>query len=113
MMKKKYLLLLSGILVFELSACSGQSIDVSTEENLLYSFEEQIATAPINQPVVIKGETPFGSDLSYVVFESYTSGLGTICRQAMVENTNKFFVVCNQNKDFQKKAEWVLIPALD
>lgn len=99
-------------LIQALGACSMQSKSLPAENQHSVSFAEKIALAPINQPVVITGETPFGSDSAFLVEEPYASALGVMCRQANVVNTHQFFVVCNQKKNSQSKDNWVLMPSL-
>ena len=95
-----------------MGACSMRTESLPDEKKQIVSFAEKIALAPINQPVVITGETPFGIDRGFCVDEPYDSALGIVCRQAKVMDTHQFFVVCNQKKDFQSKDNWVVMPSL-
>lgn len=96
-----------------MGACSMQSKSLPAEnQQQSVSFAEKIALAPVNQPIVITGETPFGNDAAFLIEEPYASALGVMCRQANVVNTHQFFVVCNQKKSSQSKDNWVLMPSL-
>lgn len=104
---------LFAALMQTMGACSMQSKSLPAEDQpQSVSFAEKIALAPVNQPIVITGETPFGSDAAFLVDEPYASALGAVCRQAKVVNTYQFFAVCNQKKNSQSKDNWVLMPSL-
>lgn len=95
-----------------LNACSFKK-EVKVEEKQM-DFATKIGLAPVNSPIIIAEQTPYGKEQTFIVGEAYNSALGVLCRQAYLSNAsyNESFIVCRDENSTEQNEKWTFVPSI-